>query len=138
MRFLFVADYASLGSLQTFKKRAAMRAPGTSLKKAETLSEIKKVEGTIRAMKQEAVNERDRITREARREALELQDKLRKEADARAAEILRAAEGQISREREAILARGRRDAEALKAAGMANVDLAADVVVQKFQGAIHA
>lgn len=115
-----------------------MRAPGAPLKKAETLSEIKKTEGEIRVMKQAAAAERDRIAREARREALGLGERLRHEADERAAAILRSAEEELAKEREAILTKGRREAEALKAAGTKNVDHAADAVVLKFQGALDA
>jgi len=115
-----------------------MRAPGTPLNKAETLSEIKKTEGEIRTMKEAGSSERDRIVREARREALDLQERSRREADERGAAVLRKAEEEIAREREAILAKGRREAEALKAAGAKNVDASSDLVVRKFEGALDA
>ncbi len=89
-------------------------------------------------MKEAAERERERIIREARRDVLELQDKLRRDAEDRAAAILTRAEEAIAKEREAILAKGRREAEALKAAGMANVEKAIGLVVQKFQGALDA
>ena len=108
------------------------------MNKAETLSGIKKAEGDIRAMKEAASNERDRIAREARREALDLQERFRREADERAAAILRKAEEELARERETILAKGRQEAEALKAAGAKNVDPASDLVVRKFEGALDA
>lgn len=108
------------------------------MNKAETLSEIKKAEGEIRAMKESAQKERDRILHEARREALELQERLRREAEGRATAILAAAEKEIAKEREAILAQGRKEAEALRASGMGNVTRAVDVVVAKFQGALDA
>ena len=108
------------------------------MKKAETLLEIKGAEAAIQDMKRAAEAERDRIVREARREALELQDRLRREADERAAAILQDADAVIGKERDAILAKGRAEAEALKAAGMANVDRAVEVVARKFQGALDA
>lgn len=108
------------------------------MKKAETLLEIKRIEAAIRAMKESAGQERDRIVRKARREVLELEEGLRAEAEQRSAVILRAAEGGIAKEREALLAKGRQEAEARKAAGMANVDRAIEVVLSKFQGALDA
>jgi V/A-type H+-transporting ATPase subunit G/H len=108
------------------------------LNKAETLLEIKGAEAEIRAAKEAAGRERDRIAREARREALELQERLRHEADERAGAILGDAEAALAKEREAILAKGRQQADALRAAGMANVDRALEVVLTKFQGALDA
>jgi ATP synthase H subunit len=108
------------------------------LNKAETLSEIKKTEGGIRAMKEAATTERDQIVREARREALDLQERYRRDADERAAAVLRKAEEELAREREAILAKGRREADAIKAAGAKNVDAAAELLVRKFEGALDA
>jgi len=115
-----------------------MRAPGTSLNKAETLLEIKRAEGEVRAMKEAAGREKERILRDARKEALELQEQLRGQAEESASAVLKKAEGQIAKEREAILAKGRQEAEALQAAGMANVDRAVEVVLTKFQGALDA
>ena len=106
--------------------------------KAETLLEIKRAEAEIRGMNEAAAREKERVLREARREVLELQERLRAEAEAQGAAVLRAAEADLAREREAILAKGRKGAEALKAAGIANVDRAADIVVAKFQGALDA
>jgi len=108
------------------------------LNKAETLLEIKGAESEIRTMKGAADRERDRIAREARREALELHEQLRRGADERAAAILRDAEAALAKERDAILAKGRQQADAVRAAGMANVDRAVEVVLTKFQGALDA
>ena len=108
------------------------------MNKAETLLEIKGAEAEIRTTKEAAEKERDVNAREARREALELQERLRREADERAAAILRDAEAALAKERDAILAKGRQQADALRAAGMANVDRAVEVVLTKFQGALDA
>jgi len=108
------------------------------LNKAETLEEIKRAEAEIREMKEAAARERDRIVRDARRESLELQERLRREADERAASVVRAAEAEIARDRESVLAKGRREADALRSAGMANVERAVELVVAKFQGALDA
>jgi len=89
-------------------------------------------------MNEAAEREKERLLRDARREVLELQERLRAEAEARGAAVLRAAEEVLAREREAILAKGRKGAEAMRAAGISNVDRAADIVVAKFQGALDA
>ena len=115
-----------------------MARAGTLVNKAETLLEIKRAEGEVRGMKESAAREKERILRDARREALELQEKLRREAEDRAAAIVRKAEEEIAKEREGILAKGRKEAEALRAAGMGNVDRAVELVVAKFQGATDA
>lgn len=108
------------------------------MNKAETLSEIKRAEADVRSMKDAAEKEKERILREARREVLELHESLRQEAETAAAAVLRGAEEGIAKERDAVLAQGRQQAEALKAAGMKNVDRAAELVVSKFQGALDA
>ncbi len=89
-------------------------------------------------MKESAERERERALREARREVLELAERLRTEAEERGAAVLRASEEVLAREREAVLAKGRKEADARRAAGMANVDRAADIVMAKFQGALDA
>jgi len=106
--------------------------------KEEMLEEIKRAEAEVRAAKEGAERERERILRDARREVLELQEQLRKEAEERADAILQAAEEGAGKEREAILAKGRTDAEALKAASSANVDKAVEAVLKEFQGAYDA
>ena len=108
------------------------------MNKAETLQEIKRVEAEVRGAKEAAEREKERILREARREALELQEALRREAEDRAAAILRKAEEALGKEREAVLAEGRKAAEALRVAGVANVDRAVELVASKFQGALDA
>lgn len=108
------------------------------MKKAETLLEIKRAEEEIRGMKTAAERERDRILRDARREVLELQDRVRGDVDGHANAILREAEGELAKERETILAKGRKDADALKSKGAANVDRAVEKVLAKFQGALDA
>jgi len=52
--------------------------------------------------------------------------------------VVRAAEAEIARDRESVLAKGRREADALRSAGMANVERAVELVVAKFQGALDA
>ena len=113
-------------------------APGNTLNKAETLQEIRRAEAEIREEKEVASRERERIVREARKEALDLQGRLRTEAEGRAAAVVRDADAATAKEREAILAKGGREAEAVRAAGMANVDRAVEVVLRKFQGALDA
>src|SRR3989304_2174541 len=97
-------------------------ARGSPLNKAETLEEIKRAEAEIPEMKEAAARERDRIGRDARRESIEVRERLRREADERAAAVVRAAEAEIARDRESVLAKGRREADALRSAGMATVE----------------
>jgi len=89
-------------------------------------------------MKEAAEREKERALRESRREVLELQERLRAEAEERGAAVLRTSEEALARERDAVLAKGRKEADARRAAGMGNVDRAADIVIAKFQGALDA
>jgi len=66
------------------------------------------------------------------------QEQLRRKAEEQSAAVLHRADEDIAKEREAILAKGRKEAEALRAAGAANVERAVGVVVAKFQGALDA
>jgi vacuolar-type H+-ATPase subunit H len=108
------------------------------LGKAETLLEIKRAETEIRGMNEAAEREKERVLREARREALELQERLRLAAEEHAAAILRSAETDLAKDREAVLAKGRMEADAVRASGAKNVDRAVEVVLSRFQGALDA
>lgn len=134
MKIRAVIDVASQKRL----RGALQCAARTFMKKAETLAEIKRAEAEIRDMKSAADQEKERVLRDARREVLDLQESLRQEAEGAAAAIVRAADEQTAKERESVLAAGRKDAEARKSAGLANVDRAVELVVRRFQGALDA
>ncbi len=106
--------------------------------KEETLLKLKEAEAQIRAAKEAAGKDRDRVLREARREALEVRDRLRDQAEARYREVVTAAEASVKKEREQILAAGREEAARMMAKGRANVDRAVELVLGKFEGARHA
>ena len=106
--------------------------------KEETLLKLKETEAQIRAAKDTAEKDRDRVLREARREALEVRDRLREQAEARYREIVAGAEASVKKEREKILATGREEAARMTAKGRANVDRAVELVLGKFEGARHA
>src|SRR5690348_11728609 len=103
-----------LNSSLVLPRRSCMR-------KEETLQKIKAAESQVRGTKQTVLGERDRILRDARREAFELRESLRREAESRYVEILREAEVVTARETEAIIAAGRRDADAVKAEAATNL-----------------
>jgi len=106
--------------------------------KEETLLKLKEAESQIRSVKDAAEQEREQVLRNARREALELRERLREQAEARYREILAAAEGPLKAERERILAAGHSEAAKLTARGQANVERAANIVLEKFRGALRA
>ncbi len=103
--------------------------------KEETLLKLKEVESRIRALKEAAQEERERALRDARREALELRDRLRAGAEERYREVVGAAGASLRAERDMILAAGREEAGRVKARGMANVEAAVKIVLERFRGA---
>jgi len=105
--------------------------------KEETLLKLKDTEAQIRAAKEAAGKDRERVLREARREALEVRDRLRERAEARYREILAAADASVKKERDKTLAAGREEAARMAARGRANVDKAVELVVGKFEGTRH-
>lgn len=108
------------------------------MRKEETLARIKETEDQVRRSKEDATQEREKLLRSARREALELRDRLRAEAETRHEAILKEAEIAIGREKEALLAEGRKEAAALKAQADANMNRAVDRLVERFKGALNA
>lgn len=108
------------------------------MNKEETLQKIKHAEEEVRRAKAAALEERDRMLREARREAFDLRESLRRSAEGRQEEILKTSEAAIAQEKEQILAKGRQEAEALRAEARANIERAVDLLVEKFKGALNA
>lgn len=106
--------------------------------KEETLLAIKKAEAEVRALKEAAERDRERILREARREALELRDTLRGKAEERARAILSEAEAAAQIDRERILATGNAEAGRVRARGRGNVEQATAMVLTKVRGALDA
>lgn len=106
--------------------------------KEETLLKIKETEADVRRSLDGILEERERLLRAARRESLELRDRLRGEAEARFEAILKEAEVAISRERDTLLAGGRKEAAAMKARADANLERAVDRLIEKFKGALNA
>ncbi len=104
----------------------------------ETLQRIKATEADVRASKGVALEDKERILREARKEAFELRESLRAQAEKRQDEILKAGDTVTSREKEALLAKGRQEAETLRAEARSNVDRAVDRLIEKFKGALNA
>ena len=106
--------------------------------KEETLRQIKDAEARVRQSKEAARAEGEKVLREARREAFELRESLRVQAEKRQQEILRAGDATTAREKEVLLAKGRQDADALRALAESNVDMAVDRLIEKFKGAVNA
>ncbi len=92
----------------------------------------------IRQEKAAALEERERILREARRTGFELRESLRKTADQKQEDVLRQADASTAAEKERILAAGRKDAEALRRQAEAGIERAVDRLIEKFQGAVNA
>jgi len=108
------------------------------MQKEETLHRIKDAEERIRQEKATALDERERILREARRQGFELRETLRKTAERKQDEVLRQSDTSTAAERERILAAGRKDAEVLRKQAEASIERAVDRLIEKFQGAVNA
>lgn len=106
--------------------------------KEETLQRIKDAEAETRRVKGDALEEKERILRDARKEAFDLRESLRIQAEKKQDEILKAGDAVTVREKEAILAKGRQEADALRREAQANIDRAVDRLVEKFKGASNA
>ncbi len=106
--------------------------------KEETLQRIKETEAEVRRSRDAAQGQKDRILRDARKEAFELRETLRTEAEARQQVILTAGDAVTAREKEDILAEGRKEAEALRREAQVNIDRAVERLVEKFKGALNA
>jgi ATP synthase H subunit len=108
------------------------------MNKEETLHKIKETEDQARQAKAAALDEKERILRDARREGFELRESLRGRAEKRQEEILKASEISTTRGKEGILTKGRQEAEALHTEARANVDRAVDRLIEQFKGALNA
>lgn len=106
--------------------------------KEETLQRIKETEAEVRQSKQAALDEKERMLRDARKEAFDLRESLRLQAEKRQAEVLTAGDAATAREKEGILAQGQKEAEALRREAQSNIDRAVDHLVEKFKGALNA
>ncbi len=108
------------------------------MQKEETLQRIKQTEEEVRRSKAAALDEKERILREARKDGFELRESLRGRAEKRQAEILAASEASIAREKDALLAKGRQEADTLRSEAQTNVERAVDRLIEKFKGALNA
>lgn len=106
--------------------------------KEETLQRIKETEAEVRRAKGSALDEKDKILRDARKEAFELREALRSEAEKRQEAGVKVSDAATAHEREGILAQGHVGAEALRREAQSNVDRAVDRLVEKFKGALNA
>lgn len=106
--------------------------------KEETLQRIKDTEAGVRRTKDAALEEKDRLLRDARKEAFELRESLRAEGEKRQEGILTAGDAATAREKESILAQGRKEAEALHREAQTNIERAVDRLAEKFKGALNA
>ncbi len=106
--------------------------------KEETLQRIKDAEAEVRRVKGTALDEKERILRDARKEAFELRESLRGQAEKAQDQILKAGDAATAREKETLLVKGRHDAEAMRAEARANIDRAVDRLIEKFKGALNA
>jgi len=118
--------------------RRTLVSLATPMGRTETLQQIKEAEAKALNMRKEAEEERETILREARKKDLELQDALRKEAEEMYNKVMAEARRVISKEREAILERGRLEAKSVKDEGMKNFDIAVAWLAGKFKGAVNA
>ncbi len=106
--------------------------------KTETLQRIKEAEAKVLAMKREAEAECERILKQARRAELELHEAMSKDAEARCNKVIADAKSAVSREREAILDKGRREAKRIREEGMSNFNKSVEWLVGDFKGALDA
>lgn len=109
-----------------------------SMQKEETLHRIKEAEEQVRREKTVALEERERVLREARRKGFELRESLRKAAETRQEEVFRQVDATTTGERERIVAGGRKQAETLRKEAEANIERAVDRLIEKFKGAVDA
>lgn len=105
--------------------------------KEETLQRIKETEAEVRRSRDAAQEQKERILRDARKDAFDLREKLRAEAEALQGAILTAGDATTAREKETILAEGRKEAEALRREAQLNIDRAVERLVEKFKGALN-
>ena len=105
--------------------------------KEETLQRIKDAEAEARQVKAAALEEKERILRDARKEAFDLRESLRAQTEKRQDEILKASAAATAHEKEAVLAKGRQGAEALRSEARANIGRAVDRLIEKFKGALN-
>ncbi len=89
-------------------------------------------------MKKEALDEKEKMLREARKSELDLQDALRKEAEDRYAKVIAEMRKVIAAEKQAILEKGQKEAQRIKDEGSRNFEEAAKRLVGKFKGAVDA
>lgn len=109
------------------------------MKKAETLEKIKEAEERARGMKTAALEEKDKIVREAKRESLFVLENMEKKAAELHKEKLSEIQAEVNREREKLLEEGRREAEVLKSQASIHVDEAVEFLIKKFEdGVLHA
>ncbi len=108
------------------------------MNREETLQRIKEAEEQVRRAKATTLEEKERTLREARKEGFELRESLRGRAEKRQAEILAASEASIAREKDALLAKGGQEADALRSEALANMERAVDRLIEKFKGALNA
>ncbi len=108
------------------------------MNKEETLQRIKAAEEQVRQAKAATLEAKERTLRDARKEGFELRESLRGRAETRQAEILAASEASIAREKDALLAKGRQEAEGLRSEALTNVERAVDRLIEKFKGALNA
>jgi vacuolar-type H+-ATPase subunit H len=107
--------------------------------KTATLDKLKATEEEIRKTKREAAELKERILRDARKEALEILEDAKREAEAEYEAYVKSVEEDAAKEREVILAKGRREAEAVRARAQERLDLAVAHLVRRFEdGVLHA
>lgn len=108
------------------------------MQKEETLQRIKDAEEQVHRSKQAALEEKERILREARREGFDVRESVRLKAEKRQQQVLTESDASIAREKEQLLAKGRADAEKLRSGAHENLDRAVDRLIEKFKGALNA
>ncbi len=118
-----------------FAPRATLMAV---VKKEETLRRIKEVEEEVKRLKEAATAQQDKILLDARREQFELKESLRQQAEKRHTEVQKEVEAVTRKETAKILAKGRKEAETLRAEAAESTDRAAEKLVEKFKGASSA
>ncbi len=106
--------------------------------KLEALNKVREAERQVSETKAKAQTEKEKILRKAKGEALTLEEQLREEVEKRYEEILEKARRSTEEERKTILEKGRQDAAAIKAVAADRVERAVELLLRRFEEAIHA
>jgi ATP synthase H subunit len=106
------------------------------IRKLDALLEVKKAEESVEKLKQDAMQEKERIIKESRREALKIIDDAKAEAQTIQKTKMDVVQREIEELKKRIIGEGELRAKDLEAKAGANLDNAVDMIVKKFEGEV--